>query len=136
MRFMDWRWVKGVKKLLSASRPEPVRRAERIVAMQLHSVLPAKAGLIAVVVYYLFYSRWFSEVSTTRQVVQEAWQRYFLVYVLCNVVATGILILSKRFRPGLFPWLVLTLGLLAGLFMAGLIFITFGFESMAYWVFP
>ena len=49
MNLNAWRWIKGLNKLLSTRQPEPARQAERIVAMQLHMVLPTKAGVVAVV---------------------------------------------------------------------------------------
>jgi nitrogen-specific signal transduction histidine kinase len=136
MKFADWKWVKGLKKLLGTPRPEPARQAERIAAMQLHIVLPAKLGVIAVVLYYLF--KWFDGApqDSILAVVIKLLQRYFMLYMLCTVVAGAVLFLWRRFPPGLMQWLVFTLGLLDGIFMAGLTFITGGFESIAYWIFP
>ncbi len=70
----------GLKACPSCWQPppaEPPEQAERIVAMQLHIVLPVKVGVIAVVLYYLFYAGWLSEELTTRWVVQETLQRLF-----------------------------------------------------------
>jgi signal transduction histidine kinase len=136
MKFSDWRWIKAVPKLLAASRREPERQAERIVAMQLHIVLPAKFGVIGVVLYYIFYSGWYSESPTVHFLVVEKLQNYFLIYVLCNLLAAWVLFLWRRFPPGLFQKLVFTLGFLDGLFIAGLMFLTGGFDSMAFWIFP
>jgi signal transduction histidine kinase len=136
MKLIDWPWMKGLSGLLSTRRPEPTQQAQRIVAAQLNIVLPAKAGVIAVVLHYLFYSGGVNDVITTRLVVLETLQRYFLVYVLCNAIATVVFLLWRRFPPGMFQWLVFTLGLLDGLFVAGLVLMTGGFESTAYWVFP
>ncbi len=138
MKFADWKWVKGLTKLLGAPRPEPTRQAQRVVAMQLHIVLPAKVGVIAVVLYYLFYSSWFDAVppASTLMDAIKLLRRYFVVYICCNSAAGVVLVGWRRFPPGLFQWLAFTLGLLDGLFMAGLTFITGGFESMAYWIFP
>jgi signal transduction histidine kinase len=44
--------------------------------------------------------------------------------------------LWRRLPPGLFQWLAFTLGLLDGLFIAGIAMITGGFESIVFWVFP
>jgi len=136
MKHLDWQTFKGLPKLLAAPPAEPPRQAERIVAMQLHIVLPAKVGLIAVALYYLFYSGWMTEELTTRWVVQQALQRFFLIYVACNAVSSGVLLLWRRFPPGIFPWLVFALGLLDGLFTAELTVLTGGFDSVAYWMFP
>jgi hypothetical protein len=42
----------------------------------------------------------------------------------------------RRLPPGLFQWLAFTMGLLDGLFMAGMTMVTGGFDSIAFWVFP
>src|SRR5208283_1945289 len=136
MKPLDWQTFKGLPKLLATPPAEPPKQAERIVAMQLHIVLPVKVGLIVIALYYLFYSGWVSEELTTRWVVQQALQRFFLIYVACNAVASIVLLLWRRFPPGIFQWLVFALGLLDGLFTAELTVLTGGFDSAAYWMFP
>jgi signal transduction histidine kinase len=136
MKGVDWRWRRGLAQLLAAMRPAPAPQAGRIAAMQLHIVLPAKAGVMGIVLYYLFSSGPLYEVTTLRGVVLEWLQRYFLIYLLCNVAAAVLFSLWRRFPPGAVQWLVFTLGLMDGLFMAGLTFLTGGFQSTAYWMFP
>ena len=58
MKSEEWRWIQWLKKLLSTQQPEPTTQAEKIVAMQLQIVLPAKVGVIAVVIAYLYHSDW------------------------------------------------------------------------------
>jgi len=136
MKLLDWQSLKGLPRLLMTPRAEPPQQAERIVTMQLHIVLPAKAGIIVFALYYLFYSGWLVEEPTTRWVVEETLQRFFLVYVAGNVIATVILMLWRRFPPTIFQWIVFALGLLDGLFVAELTFLTGGFDSTAYWLLP
>src|ERR1035437_1518009 len=134
MRPFDWHWIKGVPRLLATARPEPVRQAERIVAMQLHVVLPAKIAVAAFALYYLF-SGSFPGEHSVYVVVLEALQKYILIDILCNLVAGVVFFLWRRLPAGLLQWLVFTLGLLDGLFMAGLTFMTGGVVSMAYSMF-
>lgn len=136
MKFTDWEQIKQLRKLLATDRPEPSQQAARIVAMQRDIVLPAKAGIILVVLYYLFYSGWFYEVPTTRSVLQELLKNFFLIYILCNAVAALLLLFWRRFPPAMFQWIAFTLGLLDGLFMAGLVIVTGGFDSVVFWLFP
>ncbi|HTY88778.1 MAG TPA: HAMP domain-containing sensor histidine kinase [Candidatus Acidoferrum sp.] len=136
MKLLDWQTFKGLPKLLATPPAEPPQQAERIVAMQLHIVLPVKVGVIAVALYYLFYAGWLSEEMTVRWVVQEVLQRFFQVYVGCNALAAGVLFFWRRFRPGIFQWLAFSLGLLDGLFVAELMILTGGFDSSIYWLFP
>jgi signal transduction histidine kinase len=136
MKFIDWEYLKGLRRLLATDRPEPTRQAERIVAMQRDVVLPSKAGVILVVLYYLFYSGWFYEAPTTRSVVQETLKNYFLVYIFCNFLGALFFYFWRRLPPGLFQWLAFTMGLLDGLFVAGMTIVTGGFDSIVFWVFP
>jgi len=136
MKLLDWQTFKGLPQLLATAPAEPPQQAERIVGMQLHIVLPVKVGVIAVAIYYLFYAGWLSEEMTVRWVVQEVLQRFFQIYVGCNVLAALVLWFWRRFRPGIFQWLVFSLGLLDGLFVAELMILTGGFDSSIYWLFP
>jgi signal transduction histidine kinase len=135
MKLLDRQWIQGLLKLLAVPRSKPTRETERIVAMQLHIVLPAKIGVAVIALYYLF-SDWSFVAPSTYLVVLETLQKYFFVYILCNVAAGTVYCFWRRLPGGIFQWLVFTFGLLDGLFVAGLAFMTEGFQSMAYWLFP
>jgi signal transduction histidine kinase len=132
----EWRWIKGMRGLLAMPRPEPARQAERIVKVQCNIVLPVKAGLIAVVLSYLFVPGWFSADSNMNWVVHQVVKSFFFLYVLCNVVIGSLILFWRRFPAGMLQWLAFAMGLLDGLFVSGLVLITGGFGSMGYWVFP
>lgn len=117
-------------------RPEPEQQARRIVNMQLHIVLPAKAGIIAVILAYVFTSDWMLEVPSAHDVALDFLRKYFLVYTACNLGLGALFVYWRRFPPWIFQWLVFILGLLDGLFVSGLVVITDGFASIAYWLFP
>jgi signal transduction histidine kinase len=135
MKFTGWEQIKPLHQLLATDRPEPAQQAARISGMHRDVVLPAKAGIVLVVLYFLFYSGW-DYAPTTRSVVQGVLKNYFLIYVLCNAVAAVLFGCWRRFPPALFQWVAFTLGLLDGLFLAGLTVVTGGFDSMVFWVFP
>src|SRR5881227_1633579 len=132
MKFFDSRWIQG----LLTFRPEPEQQARRIVNMQLRVVLPAKAGIIAVILYYVFTSDWSQEAASEHDIALDYLKKYFLLYSACNLGISALFIKWRRFPPGLFQWLAFTLGLLDGLFVSGLVLITDGFASIAYWLFP
>lgn len=136
MKSGPWQWFKTFPGLLAAPRPEPLRQAERIVSVQRRFVLPVRAGVLAVALYFVFSSDWFNQAPTTETVVLQTLRGFFLAYILCNAIAAAMLFSWKRFSPELFQWLVFVLGLLDGLFVAGLILITDGVDSIAFWVFP
>jgi signal transduction histidine kinase len=104
--------------------------------MQLHVVLPAKAGVIAVALYYISHHGSFAEEETNRGVAVDWLGNYFVAFLIVNFIALFLFVFWRKLPPGLFPWLAFTLGLLDGLFVAGLMFITEGFESIMFWVFP
>jgi signal transduction histidine kinase len=136
MKPSEWRWIKGLRGLLAMPRPEPLRQAERIVLMQRNIVLPAKAGLFAVVTCYLFLPGWLYPESTTNWVMYRGVQAFFLIYVLCNALICPVFFLKQRFTPRIFQWVVFAMGILDGLFISGLVLVTGGFGSMGYWVYP
>lgn len=136
MNITGWRGIGWLGELLATRQPEPVDQAQRIVAMQLHIVLPAKAGVVAVTLYYVFFSDWFRELPTIQTVVLQSVQGFFVAYVISNVLAIGALLAWKKFPPGVVQWIVFTLGLLDGIFMGAMVFLTGGLESIAYWIFP
>ena len=69
-------------------------------------------------------------------VVQELLRNYFLIYLGCNIAGAVIFLNWRRLPPGLFQWLAFTMGLLDGLFAAGLTLFTGGFDSITFWIFP
>ena len=136
MQLTRWQGIKWFARLFATPRPEPAQQAERVLAMQRHIVLPAKAVVMAVVLYYLYYSRWLVEVATTRGVVLETIQNFFVFYVLINAGVATALFMARRLPLVLIEWIVFTVGLLDGLFLAALTLVTGGFESILFWVFP
>ena len=136
MKFIDWEEIKSLRKLFATDRREPTRQAAGIVAMQRNIVLPAKLGVILVVLYYFYYSGWSYEWQSIRSVWQDTLKEYFPFYITCNLIARIMLSMWRRFPPAIFQWLAFTLGLLDGLFVAGLVVVTGGFDSIVFWVFP
>jgi signal transduction histidine kinase len=138
MKPAPWQWIRTFPRLLAAPRPEPVQQARRIVSVQRRFVLPVRAGVLAVALYFVFSSDWFSSVPDTEMVVLQTLRGFFLFYIVCNAIAAALFFSWERFPPGLFQWLAFVLGLLDGLFVAGLILMPFtdGPQSIAFWIFP
>jgi len=131
---VNWPRIKTLRGLLATGPPEPAQQAERIARMLRDVVLPSKAGLSLVVLYYLFSSGWYDE--QTARLALDTLKKFFLIYLLCNFVGAIWLVFWRRLPPGLIQWLAFTLGLLDGLFMAGLTIVTGGFASDVFLVFP
>lgn len=136
MNLTDWRAIGWIRQLLATRPLEPSHQAERIVSMQLHIVLPAKAGVIGVALYYVFFSTSSHELVTPHSIAVQFLKSFFIAYLGCNILCGAVMLAWRRFPHSMFQWLVFILGLLDGLFMSGLVFITGGFDSMAFWIFP
>lgn len=136
MKSGSWQLLKGLPGLLTAPRPDPGRQAQLIISMQRRIVLPVRAGLVALVLYYVFSVDWSAGPPSIQTVILENLRNFFLLYVVCNVIAAGIFFSWKWFPTGLFQWLVFILGLLDGLFVSSLMVITGGWQSIAFWLFP
>lgn len=134
MKIFDGTHIRRLRRLFATVQPEPVQHAERIVRVLRDVVLPSKAGLSLVVLYYLFSSGWYDE--QTARLVLDTLKNFFLTYLACNFVGAVLLVSWRRLPPGLVQWIAFTLGLLDGLFVAGLTSVTGGFSSMAFWIFP
>jgi signal transduction histidine kinase len=136
MKFPDWERIKNLRRLLVTDNPEPARQARRIVAMQRDVILPSRAGVALVTLYFLFLSGWIFNPNTTTSLTQDYLRHYFEIYVACNAIGTVLFLLERRLPYGLFLWLAFTLSLLDGLLVAGLTVVTGGFDSILFWVFP
>src|SRR3984957_7645592 len=136
MKLDPWQWLKTFPGIFATPRPEPLRQGGRIVAVQRRIVLPVKIAVIATAIYFVFSADWLDGIPGTRAVVLQTLRSFLLVYISCTVVAAAIFFSWKRFPPGLFQWLVFVLGLLDGLFVAGLMLATDGWQSMAFLLFP
>src|ERR1044071_5026678 len=101
MNLIQWQWPKKLAALLEIPVPDPPQQTARILAMQRNIVLPVRAMVTGVVLYYLFYSRWLAEVATTQGVVLETLQNFFVFYVLFQAGAASVLLIPRRFRLAL-----------------------------------
>jgi signal transduction histidine kinase len=143
MNPIRWHKPKWLPKLLAMPVPEPSQQATRIQAIQTNIVLPVKLLLMAAIFYYLFIVREadlaLSSLRDTgpspQEVVLESLQHFFIFYMVFSAVAATLVIL-RRFPHKYVPWVVFTVGLVDGLFLAGLTAETGGFGSNLYWVFP
>jgi signal transduction histidine kinase len=136
MKSPDWEALKKLRRLLATDNPEPARQARRIVAMQRDIILPSKAGVALVMLYFLFYSGWLYNMQTTQSLVFDYLRHYFEIYVICNAIAVIFFLQARWVAPGLFLWLAFVLSLLDGLLVAGLTMQTGGSASILFWVFP
>jgi hypothetical protein len=136
MNPIRWHKPKWLPRVLAMPVPDTSQHATRILAIQRNIVLPVKLLLMVVVFYYLFdvrlpdvtSSSLSDSVMSPREVTLEFLQSFFVFYIIFNAVAATLLVL-RRFPPRLVPRVVFTVGLVDGLFLAGLTAETGGFGS-------
>ena len=102
-------WLKRVVELLAVERTEPIRREERIVAIQRHIVLPIRLLVSGLVFYFYFASPWLLEAVKTYDVVFETAQNIFASYALGTMALGVVFYVVRRFPPGVVKWLVFAL---------------------------
>ncbi|HEV2456222.1 MAG TPA: ATP-binding protein, partial [Verrucomicrobiae bacterium] len=136
MRAGSWHWFKGLPALLAAPRPDPARHAQRIISMQRRILLPIRTAVIAFVLYYFFSVDWTAQEVSGQTLILETLRSFLVLYVVCNILSAVIFFSWKLFPTKLFQWLVFVIGILDGLFVASLMLLTGGWQSIAFWLFP
>ena len=131
-----WQWLKRLPAALAAPEREPAEHAQLILTLQRSIVLPARALTVAIVLYHFYNSPWLNTAVTDYAVVVETIQRLFVSCAMFMMVAAVLFYVVRRFPTGSVQWLVFTVGLMDGVFLAGLTVITGGFKSDFYWVYP
>jgi signal transduction histidine kinase len=136
MRFGPRQWLKRLPALLTVPRPEPARRAERILTLQRHIILPVRLVAVAAAYHQLYEKPWVGDISTTYAVLFETFLKVFSFYAFFTLAMTVVFYVVRHFPPYLVQWAVFVMGLADGIFLAGLTMLTGGFDSVLYWVYP
>jgi signal transduction histidine kinase len=137
MKLLRWQTLSRLVDLLKETEPPPEQMALRLQAVEKDIILPVKFIFAALLSYSFFVSRWFEDLALPRSVAQQVIERFFLIYLLINIGVAVVLLRSKGKTPTVFLQRVIFFSnLLDGLFLAALAFVTGGFDSLVYWVFP
>jgi len=120
---------------LSSHAPDFGHQATRVRSVERNIILPIKGALIALLVWSLFFSKWFDDAYTFREAVLLTVRLFFLIYIVVNLAA-GIILLGMDELPfKLIREVVLVESVVDILFWAAMTVVTGGFDSMIYWVF-
>lgn len=136
MRFDSRKIYQKLNRLIISPGLEPAQQSARIHAIERDIVLPIKALIILTVLYYFYFSNWLDQVHSTREVAFETIRKGILSYTAINIVVGAIFIYVRHLQLALIQWITYTMGLLDGLFFAALAFVTDGFDSIVFWMFP
>jgi signal transduction histidine kinase len=135
MNFSGMQALRRLSNLLATRAPDPAQQALRIDAMERRIVLPVKAAVILILSYYLYFSFWFDEITGPRELAFEFVRDYFLIYLIFNIAAALLLLGMRQLPIHLVHWLVFTIALVDGIFLAALSLIAGGLDSPLYWIF-
>lgn len=135
MNWIERKPWQRLRQSLSLPSMEGGEQAARIHAFQKDVVLPIKAFVVLILIYYFYFSHWFREAETTQEVPFETIRSLFVVYLLLNGVMAAVFFSFRRLSLAALQWTIFTVGLLDALLFASLILVTGGFDSVVYWVF-
>lgn len=111
-------------------------QSEQIHHIQRNIALPIRGILLCILFYFFFVISWTPyPAESSRMVVIETIRSLILGYLLINVTAAAIFYRTKKLPAAVVSWILFTLGILDGVILACLTFVTDGFDSTLYWIF-
>ncbi|HOX56733.1 MAG TPA: HAMP domain-containing sensor histidine kinase [Candidatus Paceibacterota bacterium] len=124
-------------ELLKIPTPDAVKLIDRITTMERDLILPIKAAGIAMLLYSFYFRRsWIGEKELgTLEITVEATQYFLWIYIAANAVVAGLLLAMRRVPLLLVQWAVFAMSLADGIFLAALVVVTGGYDSILYWLF-
>lgn len=135
MKTAVWSMIRNFWELLTETAPPAEQMTARLKTIERDVVLPVKAVLALILLYYLYGSSWFEDVTLPQTVAQQTIERFFLIYLVINLGVAGVLLFAKGLSGVVIQRVVFTASFLDGLFVAALTFTTGGFDSILYWLF-
>jgi len=125
-RLPDW---------LTSHAPDFGHQVMRVRSVERNIILPIKGAIIALLVWSLFFSKWFDDAYTFREAVLLTVRLFFMIYIVVNLAAAIILVGMDELPFKLIREVVLVEAVIDILFWAAMTVVTGGFDSMIYWVF-
>jgi signal transduction histidine kinase len=107
----------------------------RLKAVERDVILPVKGVFILILLYNLYFSKWFEDVTLPQSVAQQLIQRFFIFYLVASVVVALFLIFGRKLPSSMIQRIIFTSSFLDALFVAALAYVTGGFASIVYWLF-
>src|SRR5438093_3178762 len=135
MKRVRWQSIQKLRELLEETSPPPEAMAARLRMMEREVILPVKGVFVLILIYNLYFSRWFEDVALPQTVAQQTIERFFVIYLLLNVVVAAILIFARKMSGSVIQRVIFTSNFVDGLFLSALTFVTGGFDSILYWLF-
>ena len=136
MRLIHWPSFQEFRELLQDTAPTQAQLSLRLRSIERDIVLPVKAVVIGMMSYSLYHTRWFQDQMLERSVAHALIERYLLIYLILSVVAASLLIFGRRLPSLFLQRTIFAASFVDGLFLTALVFVTGGFDSTLYWLFP
>jgi signal transduction histidine kinase len=130
-----WQTLQRLRELLEETSPPADQMALRLRVMERDVILPVKGVFVLILIYNLYFSNWFEDVTLPQTIAQQTIERFFLIYLGLNLVVAGVLIFARKMTGLVMQRVIFTSNFLDGLFLAALTFVTGGFDSILYWLF-
>ncbi|HTH47203.1 MAG TPA: histidine kinase dimerization/phospho-acceptor domain-containing protein, partial [Candidatus Limnocylindria bacterium] len=128
-------WVTRWRRLANAPPPDQAVFLQRVRFVERGVTLPVKAVMLSLLVYFLFFARWFVDLSPPREDALNGLRNFFLVYLAMNVGTAIMLWGMDEISPRLLERAVYSMAILDGAVLAALTLVTGGFDSALYYVF-
>jgi len=129
-------WVQMWRDLLDAPPQEDSVFLQRVSFVERGVTLPAKMVMMVVLLYLLFVSRWFRNLTPLQEDAWNLLRTFYLIYFCANVGAAIVVWGMEELSVRLVERVVYSVALLDTIFMAALTLVTGGFGSILYWLFP
>ncbi len=127
-------WLKRLPGLFAIPAPEPERARHRLEQMECNIMLPAKVLIIGLT-WYSFSSTPWTGSQGQSDVLVEAVQKIFWLYVAANLLLVVPLLAVRKLSAVAGQWLAVTSSLVDALFVGAMTVVTGGVDSILFWLF-
>jgi signal transduction histidine kinase len=132
---IPWSSFDRLRQALKPVAPDPAEQLFRLKAVERDIVLPIKLLYVSILIYFFYFSTWYGELGTGREIAEAAVERLFVIYLLVNGALAAFLIGKRRLPLVRAQRAIFGVSVLDALFLAALTLVTGGFDSILYWLF-
>jgi signal transduction histidine kinase len=133
---IPWSTLERLRQVLKPVAPDPAEQLFRLKAVERDIVLPIKLLYIGIVTYFFYFSTWYGEMGTAREIAEAGVERFFIIYSILNTANAAYLIAKRRLPLARAHRFIFGISVLDSLFLGALTVVTGGFGSILYWLFP
>ncbi len=132
---LQWPVLRRLRELLRPVKPDPAEQLFRLKAVERDVILPIKLLFIGILVYFFYFTPWYGETGTAREIAQDIVEKFFLIYMVLSAGVAAFLLGKRRLPLVAGQWAVFVASVVDALFLAALTLVTGGFDSVLYWFF-